>query len=384
MDPLALNYDAQATTNNGSCVYAITEYTPAQVTLLPDILHEASGIEWLPSGLYIHNDAGNPDRLYRIDSLSGEILQTITIAGADNLDWEDITEDEDYIYLGDIGNNIGNRTDLRIYKIQKSELVNNVVNAEIIDFYYEDQVDFEPGMNDHNYDCEALIAYGDNLHLFTKNWEDKKTRHYVLPKTAGNHAANLVEELDVEGLITAADISAEGALVMIGYTEFGLNFMWLFFDYTDSQFFSGNKRKIALGAGFNNGQTEGLTLRNNSYGYICSEAFSVNQSLVLPQKMLSFSVGQWLDPPLTNVQDLTLFRGAKAFPNPFKSFVKIELEKPIDRWRLLDTLGKTIHQGRGDEVVEYKFNTGSWSPGVYFFEVYSGGKLESIRLVKEE
>lgn len=384
MDPLALNYDAQATSNDGSCTYAITEYSPVQLTLLPDLLHEASGIEWLSSGLYIHNDAGNPDRLYRIDSLNGAILQTITIAGADNLDWEDITEDDDYLYLGDVGNNIGNRTDLRIYKIQKSELTNTVVNAEVIDFFYEDQVDFEPGMNDHNYDCEALIAYGENLHLFTKNWDDKKTRHYVLPKSPGNHAAVLVEEFDAEGLITAADISSEGALVLLGYTEFGLNFMWLLFDYTDSDFFSGNKRRVALGSGFNNGQTEGITFRNNAYGYICSEAFSINQNLLLPQQVLSFSVGQWLNPETTAVEELALFREAKAFPNPFTNYVTIELEQAIDRWRLLDSLGKTIHQGRGEEVLEYKFNTSKWSPGVYFFEVLSGQRLETVRLVKEE
>jgi hypothetical protein len=383
MDPLALNYDPQAIANDGSCAYALTEFSLNELTLLPEELHEASGIEWLEAGLFIHNDAGNPDRLYKIDSLSGEILQTITIAGADNIDWEDITEDDDFIYLGDFGNNIGNRTDLRIYKIQKEELSNTVVNAEFIEFSYEDQIDFEPGMNDHNFDCEAILSYGNKIHLFTKNWADNKTRHYSLPKSTGTHIAKFVETLDVGGLITGADISTNGEVVLVGYTEFGLNFMWLLFDYQDSLFFSGNKRRIALGSGLNNSQTEGITFRNETYGYICSEKFTINSNISLPQKILSFSIDQWVNPSSTNIDlrypiDLRI----KVFPNPCDSFALIEVPFDVDSWRLIDSLGRVVKVGTVESARSFRFDTSSWSPGVYVFVVQYNNRSSSTRLIK--
>ena len=36
-----------------------------------------------------------------------------------NTDWEEISQDKDFIYIGDIGNNSGNRDDLKIYRAGK-------------------------------------------------------------------------------------------------------------------------------------------------------------------------------------------------------------------------------------------------------------------------
>ena len=140
-DPQALNYDANATENNGSCVYPATSYDLTEITELPDILKECSGVELLNSGLWIHNDGGNPHQIYLIDSLDGDILKNVTI-DHENIDWEDFAENEDHLFIGDFGNNPGNRTDLRILRINKNDLSNDTIQVEVIEFEYSDQVDF--------------------------------------------------------------------------------------------------------------------------------------------------------------------------------------------------------------------------------------------------
>ena len=50
-------------------------------------------------------------------SKKGEIKYKRKISSAKNKDWEDITRDDKYIYIADMGNNFNNRKDLKIYKI---------------------------------------------------------------------------------------------------------------------------------------------------------------------------------------------------------------------------------------------------------------------------
>ncbi len=381
-DPQALNYDAGAMTNDGSCSYGLTEYTMTLIAELPEQLKECSGVEYFNSSLWVHNDGGNEDKVFRIDSMSGEVLQSVIIATGDNIDWEDITESEDYVYVGDFGNNPGNRTDLRVYRINKSDFASNIVNAELIEFEYSDQVDFSVNDNNNNFDCEAFIYHDDSLHLFTKNWVDNQTKHYTIPAIPGDHSAQLVETFDVGGLITGADISENDELVLIGYTEIGINFMWLLFDFNDNQFFSGNKRKISLGTGITNSQTEGITFRGNGYGYVCSEEFKVNNQIVLPQKLLSFSIEEWVD-NTTSVSKLDDTYQIAAYPNPFDNVLHIEFSKPIDRWQLYNATGRLLKSGRIDrDILMTDIETENLSTGVYFFEIVKDNKVKTIQLSK--
>lgn len=89
---------------------------------LPDQVKETSGLLFFKGKIITHNDSGDSANLYELDSLNGNLLRTINITNATNVDWEDIAEDNTHIYIGDFGNNNGNRTDLKIYKILKSDL----------------------------------------------------------------------------------------------------------------------------------------------------------------------------------------------------------------------------------------------------------------------
>lgn len=104
---------------------------------LPIILNESSGAIFFNDKLIIHNDSGNENKLYELDTNSRVITRTVTVTNATNVDWEDITQDNTSIYIGDIGNNNGDRNDLKIYKINKSDyLISNNVTAEIINLSY--------------------------------------------------------------------------------------------------------------------------------------------------------------------------------------------------------------------------------------------------------
>ncbi|HHD83809.1 MAG TPA: hypothetical protein ENK93_02925, partial [Campylobacteraceae bacterium] len=134
----------------------------SQLALLESRLDESSGIILINDRLFTHNDSGNAAQLYEIDR-SGNILRTIEIADAHNRDWEDIAQDDDFVYIGDIGNNRGDRKDLAIYKITKEDLLNDtLVEAQSIRFAYADQSRFSYENMRTPYDAEALLSFGDN------------------------------------------------------------------------------------------------------------------------------------------------------------------------------------------------------------------------------
>ncbi|HHM20593.1 MAG TPA: T9SS C-terminal target domain-containing protein, partial [Bacteroidetes bacterium] len=291
-DPLAINYDPSATENDGSCLYPPTTYQPAEIATLA--LTECSGLIYFDDHLWTLLDSGNPDNIYELDTLTGAVIQTQAIPNADNKDWEDFAQDAEHIYIGDFGNNGGDRTDLRIYKIKKTDLLAGNPDPQLIEFVFSDQTDFTPAHNANNYDCEAFFFRDDSLHLFSKNWLDFKTRHYVLPAQPGSHTAQLRDSLFVQGQITSADISENGTVLLLGYnTSTSETFLWLLFDFDGNRFFSGNKRRISLGSALTTSQVEGIAFSDTHRGYICSERFSV-----LPPKLLMFDIAPYISGPV--------------------------------------------------------------------------------------
>jgi len=202
----------------GTCLYG--QVNISVLGTLPQEVQETSGLIFFQGKLYTHNDSGNAAVLYEVDTLTLGINRTITVNNAENVDWEDLTRDESYLYIGDIGNNQGNRQDLGIYRISLSELEQGEeVNAERITYAYADQLDFSAEANS-DWDAEALISYGDQLIIFTKQWQSLGTVAYSLPKTAGDHQAQRVGETNVNGLITGAAYNTETRVVyLVGYSS---------------------------------------------------------------------------------------------------------------------------------------------------------------------
>ncbi len=142
----------------------------AQTYSLSSELNEISGLEVVNDSLLIaHNDSGNSPHLYFIKP-NGEIVKKVLISNAKNVDWEDIALDNEYLYIGDIGNNSNKRKDLTIYRIKIDDLfVSDFANADFMRIAYADQKKFPPDENDRNFDSECLIAANGFLWIFTKN-----------------------------------------------------------------------------------------------------------------------------------------------------------------------------------------------------------------------
>lgn len=282
-DSTALNYNVGAVVNDGSCLYAPLSFKPqVSIRKLPKKVFETSGLIWWRNSYWTHNDSGGEHEIYRLDSLTGKILQTIYISNAENVDWEDIDQDDDYIYIGDFGNNLGNRNDLVIYKLPKSEIAENKYDTVMgvrIEFRYSDQNDYTIKNRANDYDCEALLSYGDSLYLFTKNWADLKCRIYAVPKSPGRYSALPLDEFTVDGLITGSCVNSNNdQVVLCGYKNY-VPFIWILSDFKNNDFFGGNKRRIDFKELLAT-QTEGITFTDATIFSISAERTKLNKAKI--------------------------------------------------------------------------------------------------------
>ena len=212
------------------CLFFLT-CTPlvfAQTFHLASELNEISGIDFLnDSTIVAINDGGNEPVLYLLD-LKGKIQRVVKVENATNRDWEDITVDDKYIYIGDIGNNVNNRKDLVIYKVTiEDALQKDSVQPEKITFNYKEQTEFPPSKNGRFFDAEALAVDNDTLYIFTKNRakpSDGNCLVYKIPTTPGDYSVGISAEIFIgtggfwTDALTAADI-VDGEFFLMTYSR---------------------------------------------------------------------------------------------------------------------------------------------------------------------
>jgi len=326
-DPQATNYNAMAKENDGSCFYKNTSKAPDKLCKnISDSLKESSGLLIYNNSFWSHNDSDNPPEIMAFDSMGGHILHTTFIANAPNTDWEEMTQDANYFYIGNFGNNGGSRKDLSILKIRKSEInftvKRDTVKCSFIKFSMGDQKDFTDKYIANDYDMEAMVFAGDSLHLFSKNWEDKMSRHYVCPTDTGSYVLLPVETLNVGGQISGAAINSNGQLALIGYTKpYYPCFVWLMWNYNNYRFNTGNRRKIDLGNTLFPGQIEGTTFRN-------STLYISNENRVATQSLLKLETAKWMDGTNNNsLKDTFVNRTSISFKSGFLTINSIDISK---------------------------------------------------------
>jgi hypothetical protein len=294
---------------------------PVYSVQLPAELLETSGITRFQQGLVTHND-NSDENLYVIDTLNGAILQTFSLNGTTNFDWEEITQDSLYLYVGDFGNNAGNRTDLHILRIEKSSLLEGTPAIDTIAFAYEDQIDFTPSNQSTAFDCEAFIAGTDSLFLFTKNWNDLSTVCYSVPKVPCNYIAQPKDSSAVNGLITGATYLPNKRLIILsGYSSLLQPFMYLLFDFEGTDFFSSFQQKVNPSLNFH--QVEGVSTTNGIDVYLTNEYFS--QSFITnQQKLHKFDLTPVLGEYLSGNNIDSETQEIRIYPNPAKDTVHIQ------------------------------------------------------------
>lgn len=211
-----------------SCDSAMTQkattpnYTVGKRHILPAEVQETSGLIKFNGLVWTFNDSGGKPQIYGINLKNDSIEQIVTVKNAINKDWEEITQDNSFIYVGDFGNNQGTRDSMVIYKIPKATIPikgNVDLTAEKIVFSYPGYKPVSLAVSMSPYDCEAFVVVKDSIYLFTKNWLDGTSTVYSLPKVRGKYLAKKLITLNTQGLVTGASFQ-DNKLVLIGYSSF--------------------------------------------------------------------------------------------------------------------------------------------------------------------
>ncbi|MGI4834364.1 MAG: T9SS type A sorting domain-containing protein [Janthinobacterium lividum] len=389
-DPQATNYNPAATTNDGSCQYAATATPLPPRAQLNTELNESSGLQLLGGQLWSHNDSGNDPVLFRLDSASGQTLQRVRLSNVTNIDWEDLAADANYLYVGDFGNNLGDRRDLRILRVARTALgaAATTAAAEVISFTYPDQTDFTSRLNQHNFDCEAFFFAHDSLHLFTKDWGDFKTRYYTVPAAPGSYVAHLKASFNVNGLVTAADLNPAGTVAsLLGYdTRSGAAFVWLLSGFSGTRYLEANKRRIELPSVLQVGQVEGLALGARNRVFISNERVS-NPLLTVPAQLYALGVGSWL--PGATALATTPARNADvgivATPNPARQRLHLARTSGAAGAAAISVLNLQGQQVLADTLgagtSQQDVDLAGLEPGVYVLRIELGGRTHAQKLV---
>lgn len=187
-------------------------------------IKESSGIaasKCQPDVLWTHNDSGNDAVVYAINP-KGDLLSAFKVASAKNDDWEDIAafkneNGECFLYIGDIGNNEGNRNRLTVYQVKEPQVSEAdskqfTEPAEATSFQYPD----------FRQDAETLMVHpqtGD-VYILAKRLSGA-SGVYKLSKNDLKKASTLEKIADLtvpavpNGFLTGGDISPDGRRVVV-------------------------------------------------------------------------------------------------------------------------------------------------------------------------
>jgi hypothetical protein len=386
-DVLATNYNPSASLNDGSCTYAAASVAPSNSEDLPSIVNENSGLILWNNSIWTHNDDTDID-LYELNPNDVNNYNTYELTGTTNVDWEEIAQDEDYVYVGDFGNNAnGNRTDLKILRLEKNSLLQNNPVIDTIAFSYDLQTDFTPtGGNNTNFDCEAFVVSANQIYFFTKEWISGKTSLYTLPKQPGTHVATYQGELDVEGLITGSTyLEEEHLIVLSGYSLSLQPFLFLLYDFEGDDFFGGNKRKIGLNLPFH--QIEGIATENGLDYYVSNEFFSqagITIQAQLHEVDLSLFLGNYLENLSVSPVDESFERQVNLYPNPTQGELYVDLD-----FTETTAVRMLIYNAVGQKVSEFSIESNSTpldvsnlGSGTYFYHIFSEGDASLMKAGK--
>lgn len=190
---------------------------------LDSSLAETSGLLYLEGDMWTFNDSGGEAALYCFDKENGSVIRKTIISNATNVDWEDITEDDHFIYVADVGNNFATRDTVIIYRIPRTRLLSGdpaISHDGIISVSFNEPVDRnQRGFSSH--DCEALFAYKDSLYLFSKDWVHETTSVYIISSKPGHYHVNRRHQYDARILVTGADhYPKQKQVALVGYRNY--------------------------------------------------------------------------------------------------------------------------------------------------------------------
>ncbi|MBO4586265.1 MAG: hypothetical protein J5677_00400 [Bacteroidales bacterium] len=240
-----------------------------RVAHLSEEVEGTSSLFWMDGRLWTANDHGAL-KLYSLDTLTAEIDSIIDL-GVMVYDLEEVTLDSNYLFFGDIGDNYGSRSNLRILRLARSDLAEGRYLFDTILFHYPERT-----VNlARDFDCEAFVAGNDSLYLFTKQWSSHNSDCYALPKAPGNYAAEHRFTLPADGLVTGACYLPEHrTLVLLGYSKWVKPFIYVIDGFEGEDFSSGRHRRTSLANPLGT-QTEGVATLDGCHLFLTHETLSL-------------------------------------------------------------------------------------------------------------
>lgn len=318
----------------------------------------------------MHNDGYGDNNLYKVNNL-GVLTRTVTVTGVTNYDWEDLAHDfnRNYLYIGDFGNNVCDRTNLKIYRINHPQnFTGSTVTAEVINFSYPDQTLFpSPWMN---FDAEAFFHHNGLFYLFTKADGSAVgyTKLYTIPDQPGTYVATLVDSFYTNDRITSADINSDASAAIISTN----NHIHIFTNWSGSNIFNGTHRLISIAGSWT--QKEALAFKDINHVYMTDEDNGSGNNIY------SVDLSTWIVDMTMSVGNIVSSSSTKvnAFPNPANDQVSFQVsgqDRATASIQLFDIAGNKISEAKLNAASGLlMIETADLPGGVYFYRLFENNK----------
>jgi len=212
-----------ATLSSDSCAVLPIFAKGKQVgALQTQLINEASGIvasRKSPGVLWVHNDSGDSPRVFAIDA-KGALLGIYQVEKAHLQDWEDIAigpgpdPNQDYLYIGDIGDNAAKRHSVIVYRVAEPRVDPNqpverakTGPAEAIELEYPDGPK----------DAETLMVdpWNRDIYIISKRDLFSKVYRAAYPQYTKSKTTMVLAAVLPWGLAVGGDISPDGSLIIV-------------------------------------------------------------------------------------------------------------------------------------------------------------------------
>jgi hypothetical protein len=204
-------------------------------------ISESSGLvasRTSPGSYWTHNDAGNGPLIYAFDR-QGRSRGVWRVTGAASYDWEDISAgpgpkpDTNYLYIGDIGDNDGTRSEIVIYRIPEPVIPNGIPSGNPVSTAERPQATetaeaIRLRYPDGSHNSEALLVHPrtGRIYLVVKEKTAKPGIYAADAPTVSGGVVTLarIGEVDMSGrlgsLINGGAISPDGQRAALSdYTQ---------------------------------------------------------------------------------------------------------------------------------------------------------------------
>jgi len=177
-----------------------------------NVVTEISGVvasRKYPGVLWVHADSGNEPKIVAVNS-NGARIAEVTIAGAPNIDWEDIcADDSGNIYVGDIGNNTGLLPVRYVYRVPEPDPYHPPTKPVPPDRRW--RVRYPEGERSN---CESLFWHAGTLYVIPRGGPHGGVIYRLDPDGNDDLIMHAVCSTAI-GPATGADVSRDGRTLLI-------------------------------------------------------------------------------------------------------------------------------------------------------------------------